>query len=288
MTSRKPQRLETPGLYGRRRRATTRRFGLASLVCVATLAAMSIGSSAGASTMTVSDPLHDNGAGFDSRGDIVEVSVTNDTPDVTLTLTTAAFANPSTSFSWLTGSTGIVFNVDTDNDHQPEFFASFGNNGLGPYAVVVSVATGSLACSGDPNWSAPLSSYSVVVPSACLGNAPAIDVSVSFDFFDEQWNDSSDSTAFTDPALLPTTTTTTVAPTTSTAATTTTITEPATTTTVPDPATSTTVPEAVTTTTSDATTTTVPGPCKPGYGWGDDNHVHCAAASAVAPAKKKG
>jgi hypothetical protein len=273
MKSRNPQRFgATPG-RGRRRRVTTRRVGLASLVCLASLVAMSVGGSAGASTMTVADPGHDNGAAFDSRGDILQVSVTNDTPDVTLSLTTAAFADPSSSFSWLTGSTGIVFNVDTDDDHQPEFLVSFGNNGLGPYAVVVSVATGSLACSGDPSWSVPLSSYSVVVPSACVGNAPAIDVSASFDF--EQWNDSYDETAYTAPALLPTTTTTTVAPTTSTAATTTT------TTTVPEPTTSTTAPEAVTTTTTTAL-------CKPGNGWGDDNHPHCGAASAVAPAKKKG
>jgi hypothetical protein len=245
---------------------------------------MSIGGSAGASTMTVSDPVHDNGAAFDSRGDVVEVSVTNDTPDVTLSLTTAAFDNPVNSFSWLSGSTGIVFSVDTDNDHQAEFFASFGNNGLGPYAVVVSVATGSLACSGEPSWSAGSSSYTVVIPSSCLGNASAIDVSASFDYFDEQFNESYDATAYTAPALLPTTTTTTVAPTTSTASTTTTTTTVApstTTTTVPEPTTSTTAPEGVTTTTTTAA-------CKPGNGWGDDNHLHCGAISAVAPTKKKG
>jgi hypothetical protein len=246
---------------------------------------MSMGGTAGASTMTVSDPAHDNGAAFDGRGDILQVSVTNDTPDVTLSLTTAAFDDPSNSFGWLSGSTGIVFNVDTDNDHQAEFFASFGNNGLGPYVVVVSVATGSLACSGDPSWSAGASSYTVVVPSSCLGNAPAVDVSASFDYFDEQWNESYDTTAFTDPALLPTTTTTTVAPTTSTlpatTTTTTTVSPSTTTTTVPEPTTSTTAPGAVTTTTTAVV-------CKPGNGWGDDNHFHCGAVSAVAPTKKKG
>ena len=98
---------------------------------------MSIGGSAGASTMTVSDPLHDNGARLrQSRRHRAgqrhqRHARRHSEPD------TAAFADPSSSFSWLTGSTGIVFNVDTDNDHQPEFFASFGNNGLGPYAVVV-------------------------------------------------------------------------------------------------------------------------------------------------------
>lgn len=283
MTSRKPQPFEGTPRRGRRRRLTTRRVGLASLVCVAAVVAMSIGGSAGASTMTVSDPAHDNGAAFDSRGDILQVSVTNDTPDVTLSLTTAAFDDPSNSFSWLSGSTGIVFSVDTDNDHQAEFFASFGNNGLGPYAVVVSVATGSLACSGDPSWTAGTSSYTVVIASSCLGDAPAIDVSASFDYFDEQWNESYDATDYTDPALLPTTTTTTVAPTTSTAATTTTTTTvaPSTTTTVPEPTTSTTAPEAVTTTTTAVV-------CKPGNGWGDDNHVHCGGVSGVAPTKKKG
>jgi hypothetical protein len=278
MMSRKPQRLETAGLRGRRRRVATKRVGVASLVCLAAAVAMSFGGSAGASTMTVADPVHDNGAAFDSHGDVVQVSVTNDTPDVTLSLSTAAFDDPSTSFSWLGGSTGIVFNIDTDNDHQAEFFASFGNNGLGPYAVVVSVATGSLACSGDPSWNAAASSYSIVIPSSCLGSAAAIDVSASFDYFDAQFSESYDETAYTDPALLPTTTTTTVnATTTSTAATTT----------VPAPTTSTTAPGAVTTTTTDPTPTTVE-PCKPGNGWGDDNHVHCGSASSGASAKKKG
>jgi hypothetical protein len=295
MMVRKPQRLETAGLRGRRRRVATKRVGVASLVCLAAAIAMSIGGVASASTMTVADPVHDNGAAFDGRGDVVQVSVTNDTPDVTLSLTTAVFDDPSTSSSWLSGSTGIVFNIDTDNDHQAEFFASFGNSGLGPYAVVVSVATGSLACSGDPSWNAAANSYTVVIPSSCLGSAPAIDVSASFDYFDEQFNESYDDTAYTDPALLPTTTTTTAsAATTSTAAPTTTVPAPtsttapeAVTTTTTDPTTTTTAPEAVTTTTTDPAPTTT-APCKPGNGWGDDNHTHCGAASSGASPKKKG
>ncbi len=89
-------------------------------------------------------------------------------------------------------------------------------------------------------------------------------------------------TTTTTTTVPPTTTTTTVAPTTTTTtvAPTTTTTDPPTTTTTDPPTTTTTVAAA-------PTTTTLPtDPCKPGHGYGDQNHCHEGdGASANAPRK---
>jgi len=71
------------------------------------------------------------------------------------------------------------------------------------------------------------------------------------------------------PVLQGTTTTTAGATTTTTAGATTTTTAGATTTTTAAPTTTTTIAGGTT------TTTTVPAGCKPGWGYGDKNHVHC-------------
>jgi hypothetical protein len=236
-----------------------------ALALMATAALMSAGGVANASTATVTDPIGDNGPSFDSRGDVVNVTAAYDTSTIVLTANTADFDDPSTSANWSTGASGVVFNIDVDGDHVTDYFASLFSNGFSPYAVVVSATTQMLVCGAVPGWDSTANAYFVVIEPSCLGAPQEVATSASFQYTDEAWNTSYDNTDFTAVAS-PTTTTTTTASTTTTVATTTTIAATTTTVSVAPPTTTTTVGE---------TSTTVATDCKPGNGWGDDNHVHC-------------
>jgi hypothetical protein len=275
---------------GRSRRCIASFVMLVGAIALATAGTVS---SAGASTASVTDAVHDNGPGFDPHGDIVQVSVTTDTPSVVLELSVAAFDDPSTSPNWSNGATAVGWNVDTNGDGTADYVVTFTNGGFGPYIVVVAQPSRAVVCGGDPSWDASTAAYLATLDPSCFGNAQAIAVAGWSQYFDASWNGSFDETAYTDPVNLPSTTTTST-PTTSASTTSTSTTSTSTTTTTLAPTTTTTVPESTTTTvaaapttttTVDPTTTTAPAttttttvvsaPCKPGYGWGDDNHVHC-------------
>jgi hypothetical protein len=172
-------------------------------------------------------------------------------------VSTSEFADPMRADSWVAFGSGVVFEVDTDDDGAADYLVSFLGSGFGPYALVVT-AGGAVACGADYSWDASTARYGVTVDASCFGNPSSVAVRASFQYLTATMA-SFDGTAFTPPVSPTPPPTTTIAsppdPTT---------TVPETTTTLPDP-----------TTTVPATTTTVPAPCKPGLGWGDDNHVHC-------------
>ncbi|HET9728871.1 MAG TPA: hypothetical protein VFR41_05585, partial [Acidimicrobiia bacterium] len=199
----------------RRHRAGVVRRGIACVVGALVVLAVGTGA-AHASTESVADPAHDNGLGFDPRGDIVQISVTNDPFEVDLMLQSATFEDPSTSADWLGGGATIVFGVDVDGDQQADFLVTYSNNGFGPYVLVASQSTNSLVCGGTPLWDASASTYTAVIDASCFANASGMAVNASFDYYDENWTESFDGTSYTAPASLPTTTTTSTTTTTTT------------------------------------------------------------------------
>jgi hypothetical protein len=228
------------------RKARRRRPVAVLLVFCAVFGALMLLESAGASTTSVVDPAGDNLPALDPRGDVVLVAASYETSGLVMTATTAQFDDPETSANWSAHGSGVVFNVDTNSDQEADYFVSYMNGGFGPYAVVVS-SVGSLVCGADPSWEASNRTYSVTVASTCIGDPSDVAVSASFQYSTAAAA-SYDETAFTPNGSPTTTTATTVT-------------------------TSTTVSEVPTTT----TTTTVAPSCKPGYGWGDKNHLRCPA-----------
>jgi hypothetical protein len=260
--------MERHGPQGPHRRKLVRRAGRCLAAAAVAAGAWTAIGPAGAATATVSDPLGDNGPGLDPRGDVVEVKVTNASALVVLEATTAVFEDPVASRNWLNGVTGVVFEVETTADTQPDFYVNVFNSGFGPYGVVVALPSNTLVCAADPSWDAGARTYAANVDPSCFGNASSLAAAASFQYFDEQFRASYDSTALTPRAGLdppPTTVppTTTVAPTTTTVASTTTTVAPPPTTVAP------------TTTTLAPTPTPDPVDCKYGWGWGDRNHVRC-------------
>src|SRR5262245_43632621 len=73
---------------GRGRLARLSVAGVVAFVAVAVLA-----SSASGTTASGTDPLHDNGNGFDARGDVTAFSISYTAASVSVSTTVATFAN---------------------------------------------------------------------------------------------------------------------------------------------------------------------------------------------------
>jgi hypothetical protein len=143
---------------------------------VVAVAAMGLSAPAEASTVSLTDPVHDNGDDYDPRGDIVSSSVSYDGTTITGTVVTAAFDNPATSPNWIDEITGItmIFDVWPTRDIDGVSLAMFND---GSKVVVETVNDTDPACTASASWNAAARSYGISFPASCVGNPVSAEMS---------------------------------------------------------------------------------------------------------------
>ena len=178
-------------------------------------------SSAG-SYATSTDPLGDNGPGYDPRGDIVKYGVADNGTTITLALELAQFDSAWDSYNWRAWALGdpnwlhptvIIFSAETDADLYPDYDVYFYWTPIGVKSVVtVFDQPGTVLCTATPysgtgatQWNGamnPWTSYSVDLPASCIGS-PAQVRGTAWMYYESAVAYSVDYTDFTDAVVPP-------------------------------------------------------------------------------------
>ncbi|MGQ0825504.1 MAG: hypothetical protein ACT4OX_10860 [Actinomycetota bacterium] len=116
---------------------------------------------AGAASTAHTDPAGDNDGGF-ATGDIVGYSLTSDATTVTMSVTTAAFVDPSTDAGWVDLFSRVDFTLWLPGDNASEVLLY--NTG----SEVVATAYDA-DCDATPSWNAGARTYTATIPASCLG-----------------------------------------------------------------------------------------------------------------------
>ncbi len=138
---------------------------------------------AGATSVTAADPIADNGAGFDPRGDIDSFSISDDGTTITGTFTVRTYDDPAGA-NWQAYYTQATFTFDAYGGSldSPTEYIDVYNDGF----AVITDAYGN--CSPTLGLNPAARSYSVSIPAACLGNPLTVRLGIDFGYETESAN----------------------------------------------------------------------------------------------------
>ena len=125
----------------------------------------------------VSDPVRDNGPGYDPRGDIVNANGLYGDSVVAFGVELAQAEDPGTS-DWTTQGSALLWRIDTNGDGQTDYYAGWENQS-GSDAMAVTDAGFNVVCQGQHSYAHASGGpwvHTVAFSASCIGSPAHIDV----------------------------------------------------------------------------------------------------------------